>query len=250
MQSARYFPIDLQRDSGGRLVHPMPGGYEGLRPDPERNGPADALHFQIDDSQPRYLVEKRRLLSDPATAGQCRLSLPGHETVHERARAWMAECLAREHPGRFQPRELHRLEAISQCIQEDVVLLTRSSADDASRAVATHIDVCFPSGWRPESILGRDFEQIHARVPGHDMFHKDASPQHDPDGRGEQRRRHAQVLFGAERVRYVWTLTSDGQLDRHPDRLAAGGRRVGPGGGPSSEGGTPDRGTAARCRFR
>ena len=54
------------------------------------------------------------------------------------------------------------------------------------------------------------------------MFHKDASPQHDPDGRGEQRRRHAQVLFGAERVRYVWTLTSDGQLDRHPDRLAAG----------------------------
>lgn len=208
-QPVRYFPIDDRRDAGGALVYPMPGPFEPLRARADRNGAVDGQHFQVDAQLDHYRGRKAELLSDPDSAGPRCLRLEDHDAQLGRARSWMVETLQREHPGLLDAAQHPTLDGIARAIQEDIVVMARPSDKDADAARAAYVNVCFPSGWRPAAILGKDFTQIHTPVPAHDRF-------------GASRRALADTLFGTTRVRYVWTVTPNDELDRHPDSTQLG----------------------------
>jgi len=206
---ARYFPIDLRRGDDGVLLHPMPGPFEPLRADAGRNGDVDGLHFQLDDQRDDYLRRKTGLLAD-ASAGPRRLVLDGSEDALERARSFMVDTLRVEHPGLAIADADPTLDGIAERVQEDIVVMARPPDESAQRARAIYLHVCFPSGWRPAAVIGRSFVEMHAAVPAHDRF-------------GERGRRAlAETLFGGPRVRYVWTVTPNDELDRHPDSPTLG----------------------------
>ena len=95
-------------------------------------------------------------------------------------------------------------EALARSVQEDFCVLC--AGDDYSGRAAL-IDVRLPSGWRPERLRDASFLSIHAPVPG---FPADA------------RVARSMVRTMVERgpfVRFVWTLTPDARLDRHPDAI-------------------------------
>ena len=66
--------------------------------------------------------------------------------------------------------------------------------------------VCLPSNWAPEEKVGRHFAQVHAPVA--DNAALVAASDH-----------LARLVTGSERwERFVWTLTEDPRLHRHPRR--------------------------------
>ncbi len=169
------------------------------------NGAADARSFQRDCEAPRYLAAKRPDRYRIASGTRA------EDRAHRAVLAWMEARRTKEDPdaaataatasskiGDFDG----RYAALSAVLQEDfVVQLVGPGPGD--RAIAVYVS--FPSGWRPERILGWSFQQIHAPVPD---FADDAAP--------------AGSLVSAmvERgpyVRFVWTICSDDVLDHHPD---------------------------------
>lgn len=88
-------------------------------------------------------------------------------------------------------------------LSEDYVILTQSQSGSHDAIILHH--VCFPSRWRPERSLGRDFRTIHAPVPNFE---------------GVMVRADAWVRTLVSRgpyVRFVWTVTAAPALDQHPD---------------------------------
>jgi hypothetical protein len=166
------------------------------------NGAVDRRYFQRDDLEAKTLAAKQTTRGRyRAVTGPCR-----EAAVHEAVLGWLEAVLAEERPDLGLP--LDSLEAstayaaVSDAVQEDFVVQLREP-DGSDRAIAVY--VCFPSGWRPEGILGRSFQRIHAAVP--DFA--------DPDLAAR-----ALVTAMVERgpyLRFVWTLVAHGELDRHPD---------------------------------
>ena len=72
------------------------------------------------------------------------------------------------------------------------------------------LHACFPSGWRPEHVIGQSFARIHARIPAFDAV-----------AQKTERLVEALVTRGPY-VRFVWTVTADDELDHHPEE----GRRL------------------------
>ena len=72
------------------------------------------------------------------------------------------------------------------------------------RTRAAYMHVCFPGGWDPAQLLGKSFPALHARVP------------YEPGFDRSQRAEHAGFLFQAPLARYVWSVTAEPTLDRHP----------------------------------
>src|SRR5690606_24990275 len=103
--------------------------------------------------------------------------------------------------------------SIARVVQEDFVVVRRRPGG-GDEAIA--VFVCFPSGWRPESIAGKGFKEIHEPVP--DFAERDAAVE-------------SMVTTMIERgpyVRFVWTISADDHLDHHPEdgrrsRWSAGG---------------------------
>ncbi|MEM6370123.1 MAG: heme-dependent oxidative N-demethylase subunit alpha family protein [Myxococcota bacterium] len=171
-------------------------------------GTQDQRYFQVDD---RY-EEFRRL---KARAPSSVRFVSGVDTQAQAARrdalSWMRSTWAREHPPISLPAESGELAEdfarLAGVVQEDFALL---GAGDDDRGRTLLVDVCFPSGWRPERLREADFTTIHGPVPGF--------PDRDKAAR-------AMVKAMVERgpyVRFVWTVSPVPDLDQHPDRLDRG----------------------------
>ena len=166
------------------------------------NGEVDRQYFQRDD------LEARALSAKQATRRRYRVvtGRPREDAAHSAVLAWTRATLAVERPDLSLPLESDdpgaAYAAVSDAVQEDFVVQLREP-DGTDRAIAVY--VCFPSGWRPESILGWSFGRIHARVP--DFADQDVAA----------RSLVAAMVERGPYVRFVWTLVAHGELDHHPD---------------------------------
>jgi hypothetical protein len=201
-EPARYLPFlwPSERLMPGRLTN-------GLRADAFGNGRDDALHVQIDRRRNEYMQQKRSSTFGRSLAA--REACTADRSAHAEVLAWLARTLSSEHPDRFSQAELERasLAELVDALQEDLVIMQRGGLDEEARAAYLHVS--FPSGWRPERMLGRTFSEIHDKVPHEDGF-----------AGANARTRYAAKLYDATRVRFVWTVSPDGALDRHPDATA------------------------------
>jgi hypothetical protein len=162
------------------------------------NGETDRRFFQIDTQRERYLALKTRVDG----ARHRVLERDAYERrVHQRVLAWIRETLHGEQPVLFaQPPDSYR--DIAAAVQEDLVVLHRT-ADGRNAAIA--VDVCFPSDWRPERIVGTDFRFIHGPVPGF------------ADSEAQAAAMVAAMIDRGPYVRFVWTLKPSDDLDLHPE---------------------------------
>lgn len=168
------------------------------------NGAADQRFFPRDDTTERYLSEKRRVLAAFPGRSAHVVTTPSQERAVDAARDWFARALAHEgeHAAARAP-----LERLGTELVEDFAILQR---DDAGADRVIWINVCFPSGWRPERVVGQSFAQIHGVIPGIAAVLAKSRSLVD-----------AMVERGPY-VRFVWTITADDELDHHPEQ----GRRV------------------------
>ncbi len=197
---ARYFPVSAKplRMQAGLLRFPVDLG----------NGDADTRSFQLDDEAPRYLAAKLALLAPGGSPSGPRHALRERNSAEARAHAavlaWIDRTLDREHPDRPRLTEPPRsaYDARLRLLQEDAVVLQR---DAEGRDAAIMVHVYFPSGWRPERMLGASFAAIHRPVPD---FADDA--------RAARSMVDAMVERGPY-LRFIWALYPDDVLDHHPE---------------------------------
>jgi hypothetical protein len=167
-------------------------------------GERDRRFFQLDDERPRYLADKRAAPPDRRVLGDAD---PRAAEARAAACAWIKATLAREAPRVLADSARDRdardeLDALARALQEDLCVMCGGPDRAGSAAL---IDVRFPSGWRPERLRDASFRDIHAPVPGFAKTDDVAA---------------SMVRSMVERgpfVRFVWTLTPDDRLDRHPD---------------------------------
>jgi dimethylamine monooxygenase subunit A len=195
---ARYFPIESRplRMSAG--LHRFGTDFGQAARDHE--------FFQVDGERPRYLIAKRQAPPARRVFGTEDAS---SELARAAALAWMRKTLAQEAPEVLASAAHDRdardeLDALARSLQEDFCVLC---AGDEYTGRAALIDVRLPSGWRPERLRDASFLSIHAPVPGFPA-----------DARAAQSMVRTMVERGPF-VRFVWTLTPDARLDRHPDAI-------------------------------
>jgi dimethylamine monooxygenase subunit A len=150
------------------------------------------------------LAEKARVLAAQPTREAFSIESPADEACVAAAQAWFRETLRRE--GHVATAALSGA-ALGRELVEDFAVLRRD-ATGADRVLWLH--ACFPSGWRPEHVIGHSFARIHARIPAFDAVAQKA-----------ERLVEALVTRGPY-VRFVWTVTADEELDHHPEE----GRRL------------------------
>lgn len=169
------------------------------------NGNADRLAFQRDAQFEHYRAEKERVLSRYPERVQLLWS-PKPQALQKSAYAWMRARLFDEHSVEVPPLtgapEEGDFRALALHMQEDFTLLQQTPDGDGIQVL---LSVCFPSGWRPETLLGRTFLQTHAPVPD---FEEIAS---------KSRQLVRAMVERGPYVRFVWSVTADERLDHHPD---------------------------------
>ncbi len=162
------------------------------------NAAADQRFFPRDATSPRYLNEKARVLAAyPEREGVSIQSELDEQSVAA-AHVWLSHTLRDE--GQAAP--VSRA-ALGRELVEDFAVLRRD-AGGADRVLWLH--ACFPSGWRPEHVLGQSFAHIHGRIPSFD---------------GVARKTKSLVEAIVTRgpyVRFVWTVAADDALDHHPEQ--------------------------------
>jgi hypothetical protein len=163
------------------------------------NGVRDRLYFQVDHERERYLAAKRAVRAERhAVLARNAAELE----VHGRVLEWIRATFRSEH-GAHCPTGIPRDYAgLALLLQEDLTVLHRP-APGGEAAIA--VNVSFPSGWRPERIVGATFPGIHAPVP--DFAEADA----------QSRSMVASMVERGPYVRFVWTITADSHLDHHPE---------------------------------
>lgn len=195
-EQARYFPVapsPLKMAAGLRRLGVDCG-----------QGELDRRFFQVDDRRPDYLAAKGLV---PANRHSLFGTEPAHVTAREAALTWMRDTLADEQPALLAEAARDgdardEFEALARVLQEDFAVLSAGD-DDAGCTVA--LDVRFPSGWRPECLVGASFEALHRPVPGF------------VDTSAAVRSMVRAMTERGPYVRFVWTLCVDDQLDHHPD---------------------------------
>ena len=164
------------------------------------NGDADLRFFPRDPTTSRYLDEKARVLAAYPARESLAVTSLADEACVTLAQAWFAETLRREgHAGAAS----RSRDELGRELVEDFALLRRDETG-ADRVLWLH--ACFPSGWRPERVIGHSFAQIHAHIPAFEAVARKTA------GLTE-----ALVTRGPY-VRFVWTVTADDELDHHPDQ--------------------------------
>jgi hypothetical protein len=162
------------------------------------NGAADSRFFLRDEHTPRFLSEKRRVLA--LAPQRFRIAAgAGHAPALDAAIRFMRETLVAEHGESFG--KLRDFSELGLEIAEDFVVLRQT--EDGDRAVLVH--VCFPSGWRPERLVGQSFLEIHATIPEFDGIRSAAASLVQA------------MLLRGPYVRFVWTISADDELDHHPE---------------------------------
>lgn len=187
-----YFPVSS--DSG-------PGGYDALA----AGGSLAEFCLDVDSQRAIYLAQKRSIAARPERAP---MRIPGEVALaairggESFLRARMLELPAFAGEG-------ERLQALSLDellfeLQEDLVIMHLPAGHAPERTRAVYMHVCFPGGWDPSQLLGKSFTALHARVP------------YEPGFDRTERAEHAAFLFRAPLARYVWSVTAEPTLDRHP----------------------------------
>ena len=172
------------------------------------NGAADSLFFPRDHEAARYEREKVSVRSrHPERFGWC--DGPRERRALSRVAGWVRErielerarpCLA---PGKEHDFDIARdYDALAREVAEDLVVMALDERG-AERAILVH--VCFPSGWRPESIVGQSFAAIHAPVPEMDAVN------------GAAPALVSAMITRGPYVRFVWGVSADAELDHHPE---------------------------------
>jgi hypothetical protein len=172
------------------------------------NGERDGHFFQLDDEAERYRAAKQAVVDDRHLVSA---DTAEHRAVHEAALAFVAQRLRAEHnitlAGTASDDVERRWHEVCALVQEDIAVLHRGTDDDGDVVM---LNVCFPSGWRPELLRRSSFTAIHGPVPD---FAKNPLAS------------RSMVRGMVERgpyVRFVWTVSADDHLDHHPDH----GRRA------------------------
>lgn len=187
---ARYFPVSAR-------PYRMTVGLSAFGTD-FGNGARDGQYFQRDRDAEHYRRAKAAV-----PLGRYRV-LDGDDerrACHAAVLAWMAATLRREHPELLDASE-PSYASIAQVVQEDFAVVRRGPH---GRDEAIAVFVAFPSGWRPETIAGAGFKQIHGPVPGF--------AENDPAIASML----ASMIERGPYVRFVWTITADDHLDHHPE---------------------------------
>ena len=172
------------------------------------NGAADSRFFQFDARAEATLAAKRAALAHfgPVPGALCRTE--AERDAHRAVLGFIDDTLREEATERrhdtpaasLEPGERYAL--FARQVQEDFAVLHVDAAGD-NAIIAAY--VCFPSGWRPERILGRDFLATHAPIPEFERV-----------GSAVSKLVTAMTTRGPY-VRFVWTVTADATLDHHPD---------------------------------
>lgn len=171
------------------------------------NGAADQLYFPRDADSERYRREKAAVLAHhPGRFAWCEGSAEQRALAH--VAVWIRARIEQEHggssivPGAARDFDVHDYDALARQVAEDLVVMALDS-QGRERAILVH--VCFPSGWRPESIIGQSFAAIHAPVPEMDAVTK-ATPA-----------LVTAMITRGPYVRFVWGVSADARLDHHPE---------------------------------
>jgi hypothetical protein len=164
------------------------------------NGEADRRYFARDATSPRYLSEKARVLAAYPTRDAVSIQSQRDEACVQAAHVWLCQTLERE--GHAPLSQSSRV-ALGRGLVEDFAVL-RLDETGADRTLWLH--ACFPSGWRPEQVLGRSFAGIHAHIPAFEAVARKATSLVE-----------AMVKRGPY-VRFVWTISADDELDHHPEQ--------------------------------
>jgi hypothetical protein len=161
--------------------------------------------LDVDAERQHYLSLKQVIAQRPGRGPQRVESATALQAIQG------AECFLRarmlESPAfqadvaRLQTLSLHELMFE---LQEDLVIMFLPAGQAPERARALYMHVCFPGGWDPGQLLGKSFPALHARVP------------YEPGFERAERTEHAARLFQAALARYVWSVTAEPTLDRHP----------------------------------
>jgi dimethylamine monooxygenase subunit A len=167
-------------------------------------GELDRQFFQRDEHHAAYVAAKRLT---PANRHGSFGDDPASVRAREAALVFMRDTLAREQPELLARADADAeardgFEAIARAVQEDFAVLT-AGAHELGSTVA--LDVRFPSGWRPERLVGASFAALHEPVPGF------------ADSAAAVRSMVRAMIDRGPYVRFVWTLCSDDALDHHPD---------------------------------
>jgi len=190
---------------------PPPSLYFPVDPE-NRVLPAKALSgplLELDCQRTHYLTTKRAVLAQ-ADRGPFRASHPAalaaEQAAEQQLRTHMAATPEFAHNG-LGPSELQHLglDALMLELQEDLAIMLLPGGFAPERTRASYLHVCFPSGWDPASMIGKNFLAIHARVPRERGFERITQPS------------HAASLFDKPATRFIWSLTPDSALDHHPD---------------------------------
>jgi hypothetical protein len=175
-----YFPVTVD---GG------PGGYDALEP----AGDLTAFCFDSDAEREAYLSQKREIAAQPGRGPQRLTGATADAAIAA------AEVFVRRHAASSLP-----LDDLMLQLQEDLVVMHLPAGHAPERSRALYMHVCFPGGWDPSQLLGKSFTALHARVP------------YEPGFERSERAEHAGLLFQAPLARYVWSVTPEPTLDRHP----------------------------------
>jgi hypothetical protein len=165
------------------------------------NGARDQQYFQRDDEFDRYVAAK----ADVAAARHAVLDdSAARAAVLDRAFSFVCDRLRQEHDVVVDRTGSRRAQwdRVAQLVQEDLAALHRG-VDDVGDTVL--LNVCFPSGWRPEKLKAASFQGIHEPVPA--FTDKQAVAQ-------------SMVRAMVDRgpyVRFVWACCADDALDHHPE---------------------------------
>jgi len=188
----QYFPVS--NESG-------PGGYDALAGD-------DTLAtfcLDVDAQRAHYLSHKQAIAARPGR-GPLRAAGAATDLVVQRAERFVRERMLELDAFQGEAARLQSmtLDELMFELQEDLVIMHCADGHALERARALYMHVCFPGGWDPSQLLGKSFPALHARVP------------YEPGFDRVERVEHAARLFEAPLARYVWSVTAEPTLDRHP----------------------------------
>jgi hypothetical protein len=228
---ARYFPI-----RNGR--HEFSAGFSPLETS-FGNGRPDLLHFQLDSQFDHH--RKSKLSSRQEQLGKYYFPLIQDHGLRQKVVQWMISRLVIETPdyftvsvdaeggkvvhcrltgeilildgcggymtgGSVRPEYLDGVDALACQVQEDLAVMTMG--DGTGKLVLLHL--CFPNHWSGEEKIGRNFQEVHQPVAGFERLAQSAPQLMES------------VMDRGPYVRFAWGLTTDDELNRHPDRSPCG----------------------------
>lgn len=218
-EPARYLPWLRQRDLLAPGLHRFGHDFG--------NGPADAQVFQFDRQFAHYRENSRRARQQ-LDKYYCTKNL-----VPETARAvnhFIVQQLCKEQPQWFvltagklhcrltgetvsldgdSPSYIDLFDALASQVQEDIAVM---QLDEQGNNQLCALHLCCPNHWGANQRIGENFHDLHKPVPGFNQATANAE----------------KLIQGALQrgpyVRFAWGLSSDQQLNRHPDSTDIGRR--------------------------